>query len=99
MMKFYDEGILHGGEKQLNVHRLSIPLCLSHIVHIYVHELLLTQMVKNCLQWRGSGFQLWVGKIPWRKDWLPTPAFLPGRIPWAEEASRLQFMESQKIWT
>ena len=21
---------------------------------------------------------LWVGKIPWRKEWLPTPVFLPG---------------------
>ena len=20
----------------------------------------------------------WVGKIPWRKEWLPTPVFLPG---------------------
>ena len=20
----------------------------------------------------------WVGKIPWRRAWLPTPAFLPG---------------------
>jgi len=21
----------------------------------------------------------WVGKIPWRKKWQPTPAFLPGK--------------------
>ena len=20
----------------------------------------------------------WVGKIPWRREWLPTPVFLPG---------------------
>ena len=26
---------------------------------------------------RGK-FNLWVGKIPWRKAWQPTPAFLPG---------------------
>ena len=24
------------------------------------------------------GFDSWVGKIPWRIEWLPTPAFLPG---------------------
>ena len=23
-------------------------------------------------------FDLWVGKIPWRKAWQPTPVFLPG---------------------
>ena len=22
----------------------------------------------------------WVGKIPWRKEWLPTPVFLPGEF-------------------
>ena len=26
------------------------------------------------------GFDLWVGKIPWRKEWLPTPVFLPGEF-------------------
>ena len=24
------------------------------------------------------GFNLWVGKIPWRRKWHPTPVFLPG---------------------
>ena len=24
------------------------------------------------------GFNPWVGKIPWRRKWQPTPAFLPG---------------------
>ena len=23
-------------------------------------------------------FDLWVGKIPWRRKWQPTPVFLPG---------------------
>ena len=23
-------------------------------------------------------FNPWVGKIPWRRAWLPTPVFLPG---------------------
>jgi len=27
-----------------------------------------------------SGFYHWVGKIPWRRDWLPTPIFLPGEL-------------------
>ena len=31
----------------------------------------------NLSKLRGrSGFSFWVGKIPWRKEWLPTPVFL-----------------------
>ena len=26
------------------------------------------------------GFNPWVGKIPWRRKWHPTPASLPGKI-------------------
>ena len=26
----------------------------------------------------GFGFNPWVGKIPWRKEWQPTPVSLPG---------------------
>ena len=36
-------------------------------------------MVKN-LQCRRPGFDPWVGKIPWRREWLPTPVFLPGEF-------------------
>ena len=28
---------------------------------------------------RSYGFNLWVGKIPWRRKWQPTPVFLPGK--------------------
>ena len=31
-----------------------------------------------CLQCRRPGFSPWVGKIPWRRKWRPTPIFLPG---------------------
>ena len=42
-------------------------------------------------------FSPWVGKIPWRRAWQPTPVFLPGESPWAEEPGRLQPMGSQRI--
>ena len=29
-----------------------------------------------CLQYRRPGFDPWVGKIPWRREWQPTPVFL-----------------------
>ena len=31
-----------------------------------------------CLQCRRPGFNPWVGKMPWRRKWQPTPVFLPG---------------------
>ena len=37
---------------------------------------------KNCLQCRRPRFNPWVGKIPWRRAWQPTPVFLPGEPPW-----------------
>ena len=30
-----------------------------------------------CLQHRRPGFDLWVGKIPWRRAWHSTPVLLP----------------------
>ena len=29
--------------------------------------------------------ETWVGKIPWKRAWQPTPVFLPGESPWSEE--------------
>ena len=43
------------------------------------HQLLwplIVYFVKNHLQCRRPWFDSWVGKIPWRKDRLPTPVFL-----------------------
>ena len=28
---------------------------------------------------KRGGFDPWVGKMPWRKKWQPTPVFLPGK--------------------
>ena len=32
------------------------------------------------MQCRRHGFEHWVGKIPWRRKWQPTPVFLPGKF-------------------
>ena len=39
---------------------------------------LVTQVVK--MQCGRPGFDPWVGKIPWRRDKLPIPVFLPGEF-------------------
>ena len=37
---------------------------------------LIAQLVKNLLAMQDTWFNSWVGKIPWRRDRLPTPVFL-----------------------
>ena len=37
-------------------------------------------MVKNLLQCRRPRFVPWDGKIPWRRERLPTSAFWPGEF-------------------
>ena len=34
-------------------------------------------MVKNLL---AVQFDPWVGRLPWRREWQPTPVFLPGEF-------------------
>ena len=55
-----------------------------HLLSICVLVLgasLVAQWQRLCLQCRSCGrrmFSPWVGKIPWRRAWQPTPVFLPG---------------------
>ena len=46
---------------------------------------------------QGMGFDPWVGKIPWRRAWPPTPVILAWRVPWTEEPSSLQSMGWQRF--
>ena len=46
-----------------------------------------------CLQCRRSGFDPWVGKIPCRRKWQPTPVLLPGK----SHGQRLQSMGLQRF--
>ena len=49
------------------------------------------------LQCGRSGLDPWIGRIPWRRAWQPTPVFLPGESPWTEELGGLQSMGLQKV--
>ena len=35
---------------------------------------------ESTCKWRRCSFDPWVGKIPWRREWQPTPVLLPGRF-------------------
>ena len=53
------------------------------ILHIYCITILFTSVKLGQqgipLQCRRCDFNLWVGRIPWRRKWQPTPAFLSGK--------------------
>ena len=36
--------------------------------------------MKNLPAVPETGFKAWVGKIPWRRAWPPTPVFLPAEF-------------------
>ena len=45
----------------------------------------MAQLVKNPPAMRETWVWSWIGKIPWRRAWQPTPVSLPGESPWTEE--------------
>ena len=51
---------------------------------------------ESTCQCRRREFDPWLGKIPWRREWQPTPV-LAWEIPWTEEPGRLQSMGLQRI--
>ena len=51
----------------------------------------------QCRRHRRHGSDPWVGKIPWRRQWQPTPVFLPGESQGQRRlVGGLQSLESQK---
>ena len=48
-------------------------------MNLFTRASLVAQTVKCLLQCSRPGFDLWVGKIFWRRRWQPTPVLLPGK--------------------
>ena len=82
------------GRETFHVVGLSLTHALTHTIkqfglaadsnprigttYISLRASLVAQTVENLpAMWR-PGFDSWVGKIPWRRAWPPTPVFLPG---------------------
>ena len=42
---------------------------------------------------RDAGLIPWLGRIPWRRKWQPTPVSLAWKIPWTKDPGGLQSME------
>ena len=41
---------------------------------------MVAQTAKRLPAVQETGFDPWVGKIPWRRKWQPTPGLLPGKF-------------------
>ena len=56
----------------------------------------------QCRRHRRQGFEPWVGKIPWRRKWQPTPVFLLGKSHGQRSLVGYSPLESQRVghdWT
>ena len=38
------------------------------------------ELACQCMRCKRLSFYPWVGKVPWRRKWHPTPVFLPGEF-------------------
>ena len=59
-------------EERHNISRLNVSISGSSLV--------VQKAESICLQCRRPRFNPWVGKIPWRRKWQPTPVLLPGKF-------------------
>ena len=75
------------GVAELDTSEACIHVCTHKSVPLYVvifmiGTSLVAQRVKHLpssSKCRRPGFDPWVGKIPWRRKWQPTPVFLSGK--------------------
>ena len=58
---------------------------------------LVAQMVKNLPAMWETQLQSLGWEETWRREWLPTPASLPGESPWTVKPGALQSMGSQRV--
>ena len=47
------------------------------VLHSIYQQIWWLRQYRVCLQCGRLGFDPWVGKIPWRRKWQPTPVLLP----------------------
>ena len=55
-------------------------ICIHIYMFIFICGFPMAQVVRICPQCGRPRFDPWVGKIPWRRERLPTPVFWPGEF-------------------
>ena len=53
-------------------------MCSHKEMDISIRAAMVVRIHLQCRTWKRRGFQSWVEKIPWRRQWQPSPVFLPG---------------------
>ena len=70
---------LSGMEEEMRANKrslaLSLPLSLSY--RVFPGGASGKEPTCQCRRLKRCGFNPWVGKIPWRREWQLTPVFLP----------------------
>ena len=66
------------------------PLQYCKVISLQLIKINEKKNKRICLQCRRPGFSPWAGKIPWRREELPTPVFWPGEFhvlysPWGSQ--------------
>ena len=51
----------------------------------------------QCRRSKRRRLKPWVGKIPWRRAWQPTPVFLPGESQGQRTLAGYESIESQRV--
>ena len=94
----------HEGEQPTRGQSQSVPrqpCCFSLSIQYLKGEGVLPWWLRQyriCLQSRRPGFNPWIGKILWRREWLPTQVFLPGEFHEQRNlAGYKQFLGSQRV--
>ena len=78
-------------------HSFQLHFCVLCSLWFFPWASLVLRGKESACQCRRLKFDPWVGKIPCRRKWQPTPVSLPGKIPWTEEPDGLQSMRSQRV--
>ena len=55
--------------------------------------------IKNLPAMQEAGFNPWIRKIPWRKEWQPPPVFLPGEFHGQRGLVGLKFLGAKELDT
>ena len=74
--------------KQQDITKTSSSLVVHPLGHLWMSQLVPNSQFSHLINGSGGkeavcnagdpGSIPWVGKIPWRREWQPTPVFLPG---------------------
>ena len=71
------------GGDYLNFKRTSLKKAtpLVHLgVYLLIPQTLVAQRIKKLPIMQRLRLSPWLGKIPWRREWQPTPVFSPGEL-------------------